>query len=87
MYAAYDKLNDKYLWGALPLIGAMIIGNSLIDKAVTGESNLKENTISGIEGIIFDKGIPTVPGKPFIVEGLQKIMDKTFEENQDKERK
>ncbi|URL05864.1 hypothetical protein L4F92_07230 [Avibacterium sp. 21-595] len=72
------------LFGNMP-IGAMVIGNSLVDKAVTGESNLGKNSISGMEGKALDEMIPSVPGKPFIVEGLQKIIDKTLEESQNKE--
>ncbi|CAM3893432.1 hypothetical protein [Avibacterium endocarditidis] len=66
-------------------IGTTIIGNSLVDKAVTGESNLEQNAVSGIEGEIIDKLIPTVPGREFIIEGSQKFLNKGIIENENKE--
>ncbi|WP_410678677.1 hypothetical protein ACIO08_01830 [Avibacterium paragallinarum] len=74
------------LFGNMP-IGASIIGNSLVDKAVTGDSNLGQNAVSEAGNSVLDKTIPNVPGKLFIVEGLHKLMDKTLEENQSKESK
>ncbi|MEH8039035.1 hypothetical protein [Gallibacterium anatis] len=74
------------LFGNMPT-GASIIGNSFIDKAVSGESNLGKNSASGIGGKVLDESVPSVPGKPFIVEGIQKILDKMFEKNQNKENK
>ncbi|WP_123772508.1 hypothetical protein [Avibacterium gallinarum] len=67
-------------------IGMTIIGSSLVDKAVTGESNLGKNLISGMGGKALDETIPSVLGKPFLVEGLQKIIDKALEESQNKEK-
>ena len=32
MYAAYDKVNDKYLWGALPLNNSQKLNQDCIEK-------------------------------------------------------
>ncbi|MFU2089805.1 hypothetical protein [Avibacterium avium] len=74
------------LFGNMPT-GASIIGNSLVDKAVTGDSNLGQNAVSGIEGGIIDKVIPTVPGREFIIEGSQKFLNKGIVEDESKEGK
>ncbi|MFZ7260320.1 hypothetical protein [Avibacterium avium] len=74
------------LFGNMP-IGVSIIGNSFIDKAVSGESNLKENAISGIEGEVIDKLIPNVPDREFMIEGTQKFLNKGITENTSKEGK
>ena len=57
----------------------MIVGNSLIDKAVTGESNVKQNAFSSLGGSVLDKVFPPNPIKPFAVEGVQKTLDKKFD--------
>ena len=87
--SATSVTSDTYkglLFGNTPM-GVSIIGNSLVDKAVTGENTLGQNAVSEAENSVLDKTIPNVPGREFIIEGVQKFLNKGITENESKEGK
>ncbi|MFZ7277857.1 hypothetical protein ACLS0F_11410 [Avibacterium endocarditidis] len=87
--SAANVTSDTYkglLFGNTPM-GVSIIGNSLVDKAVTGESNVGKNSVSSMGGAVLDKNIPAIPGKPFIVESIQKLIEKNLEKDHGKDKK
>ncbi|MFQ1049648.1 hypothetical protein ACIRXL_06105 [Avibacterium paragallinarum] len=87
--SAANVTSDTYkglLFGNTPM-GVSIIGNSLVDKAVTGENTLGQNAVSEAGNSVLDKTIPNVPGREFIIEGVQKFLNKGITENESKEGK